>query len=81
MMCYIRYGEGSLDIIKLFITTYSNNTVHGSLFIEKLDMPFVSSGSIQKDVVALLNSPENKFPSAIEIGSLLCYIPKAEVAT
>ncbi|HET7283917.1 MAG TPA: hypothetical protein VFI70_04460, partial [Nitrososphaeraceae archaeon] len=60
-----------------------NNTVHGSLFIEKPDMPFVSSelasGLIQKDVVTLLNSPDNKFANAIGIGSL-CHIPKTEVA-
>jgi len=59
-----------------------NSTVHGSLFIEKLDMPFVSSELsselIQKDVVTLLNSPDNKFADAIGIGSL-CHIPKSEV--
>ena len=45
-------------------------------------MPFVSSELsselIQKDVVTLLNSPDNKFADAIGIGSL-CHIPKSEV--
>jgi hypothetical protein len=39
----------------------------------------LASGSIQKDVAALLNSPDNKFASAIEIGSLY-HIPKTELA-
>ena len=38
----------------------------------------LSSELTQKDVVTLLNAPDNKFANAIGIG-FLCHIPKAGV--